>query len=158
MSEAEQRLREILRRPLERVIAPRSQARLATISAAFDRTGKLRADAFGSSLLLTRDVVIAGAAAVGANVAPPARMPQAGRVVRVYADAKVAPSGGEWTANLYADGAFVTSVSIGSGETAGTSAVSLAGARLESGALLSWTVVAANGAADVSLCVVYRPT
>jgi hypothetical protein len=156
VSDREQRLRDILRRPLEDVIAPRSQSRLATISTAFDRTGKVRPDALSSALLLARDVTVGGTASTGTAVAAPLRMPQAARVVRLYADARTAPSVGEYTADLYANGGYVASVSIASGLTAGVSSVSLPEALVESGALLTWNVTAASGAANVTLSIIYR--
>jgi hypothetical protein len=147
---------DILRTGLARTLANPTRIRLdKLLGTLLDNAGNLRPGAVGLAILLTRDAEIPGTAAVGTNVAPPKRMPQAGRIVRLDALARTAPSGGEFTARCYADGEEVGTVSIANGSTAGGSAVTyLASA----GDVLTWDVLAANGAAGVTLTASYRTT
>lgn len=150
-----QRLRDIMRPSVEAVINPRTQRRVATISTAFDHTGNLKPEAFPAEFVLTRDFSIIGTASTGAGGVTPKRMPQTGRVVRLYANAGTAPSGGEFTAQLYADGDHVASVSISNGQTSGVTPD--VNETIPAGSTLTWNVTTANGAANVELSLVYRP-
>lgn len=137
----------------DRIANPSRIARDKKVDAAFDNQGNLRAAAVGAAVLLTRDFEITGTATTGTSGTVPRRMPQSGRAVRLDASAGTAPSGGEFTAQLYANGSLVGSVSISNGETAGGSNLN---ATISAGAVLTWNVTTANGAADVGLSLVYR--
>lgn len=117
----------------------------------------LRPEVVGTALLLPLSFHIAGPAAAGSNVSTMIRLPQNALVSRIDADAKIAPSGGEFTAQLTADGATVEGarVSIADGATRGGTNV---GTALAAGAGLGINVTAANGAADISLTVTVRVT
>ena len=118
-----------------------------------DNAGNLRPGALTLALLLSRDTEITGAAAVGSNMVPPRRMPQDARIVRLDALARTAPTTGEFTARCYANGTEVGTVSIPNGSTSNGSVVSY---QSSGGDVLTWDVLAANGAADVTLSVSYR--
>lgn len=111
--------------------------------------------ALGTALSLTRDFDISGAVGTGTNVAQQRRVPQAVALWQLRADARTAPSGGECTLVLAADGVTVGTVSISAGATVGVSPLS---APVAAGALLTLNCTADNGAADISVCVAMRPS
>lgn len=117
----------------------------------------LRPEVVGTALLIPLSFQIPGVAATGTNVANMIRLPQNAIVTRIDADAKTAPGGGPFTAQLTANGAAVDDarVSIDDGATNGGSNV---GASLSAGARLGINVTAANGAANISLTVTVRVT
>lgn len=155
MSSEQQRLRAILRPGLERVINPRNVRRMATIATAFDDTGRVRPDAIGASLAFSVVTDLRGVVAVGTNVAIPRRLPQGCRLLRLDALARLGPTTGPFTAEVFVNGTFVERVSIASGQTSGGAPLSAVTA--EAGAVLTWNIIAAGGAQDVALGVVYAP-
>ena len=145
-------------RDLAEVLVPEEELEIINAARAVIRgDATLRSEVVGQALLLPLTFRISGTAAVGTNVAEMIRLPQNATISRVDADAKTAPSGGEFTAQLTADGAAVSgaSVSIVAGQTSGGSNV---GTAVSAGARLSLDVYAANLAANISITVTLRVT
>lgn len=120
-----------------------------------DRT--LRAEVVGRAAPQTETLRITGTASTGTNVGTSARLPADVVISRIDADAKTAPSGGEFTAELTADGGAIdgASVTIQPGQTTGGSNVNTA---VAGGVWLRLDCTAANSAANISITVTYRVT
>ena len=145
-------------RDLAEALVPEEELEIINAARAVIRgDATLRSEVVGQALLLPLTFRIAGTAAIGTNVAEMIRLPQNATIARVDADAKTAPSGGEFTAHLTADGALVSDarVSIAAGETSGGSNVSTA---VSAGGRLGIDVLAANSAANISITVTLRVT
>jgi hypothetical protein len=82
------------------------------------------------------------------------RLPQLSRPVRLYADAKGAPTVGSFVADLYSNGVFVDNVSIRQGEDSGFSELTTP---LPAFARLRVAIVTAAGAQSVTISLVYQP-
>lgn len=145
---------DILRTGLARTLANPARIKLdKLLGSLLDNAGNIKPGALNLALLLCRDTEITGAASIGTNVAPPRRMPQDARIVRLDALARSAPTTGEFAARCFANGVEVGTVSIPNGSTSNGSVVSFQSA---AGDVLTWNVISANGAADVTLSVSYR--
>lgn len=114
----------------------------------------MRPEAVGQAAQQTATLQIIGTAAVGTDVATNTHLPQAAVIDRVLAYAKTAPSGGEFTAVITANGVEVTRVTIPAGTTSNPSIG--VNTPVTANAVLGANVTAANGAADVALSVIYR--
>lgn len=151
-----QRLTEAMR-PVARAILPAAEQRKqASVHAAFKDSGDVKPEALERSLPpLMHTWWLSGAVSAGSNVN--AEIPLSGsiRITDLAIRAKTAPSGGELTVRLTANGAEVSTVSIQPGQTSGHSPISGANAIRPAGDVLRIDVVSANGAANVTVADTY---
>lgn len=117
----------------------------------------LRPEVVGQAAPQTETLLILGTASTGTNVGTAFRLPANAKITRLDADAHTAPSGGEFTAELTADGGAIddAKVTIQPGITTGGSNV---GTVVSGGVWLRLDCTADNGAADISITVTYRVT
>lgn len=154
---ADQELTRILvRTGVFRTLASPTRIRLDKfLQQALRDDGGIDAGVLGITLVVPYAWYLAGALSTGSNVTSEVVWPVSAAVRRLTARAKTAPSGGEATIQLEANGDVIGTVSIASGEQQGSSAV--ADATIHAGDVVRLNVTAANSAADVTVTLAYSP-
>ena len=118
------------------------------------RQGNIREEAVASAISVPIALDVAGALSAANDIGPARWAVQAVTIWQVRARVKTAPSGGECTLWLAADGTRIASVTIQAGATSGVSPVA---ADVDPGAMLTVDATVVNGAADLSLQIATRP-
>ena len=119
--------------------------------------GNIREEALPETFTFSEHLTIPGTVTVGTDrSATLPVMGQRGRLRTLVARAKTAPSGGECTVILTANGVDVAAVTLQPGET--KRATPVASAIVDAGADLQCRVTAANGAADITITAIFTPS
>ena len=118
-------------------------------------SGELRPEAANPTIpFQTLSWYVEGSVVADTSIEREMRLPQLSRPVRLYADAKGAPSVGSFVADLYSNGVFVDNVSIRQGEDSGFSELTTP---LPAFARLRVAIVTAAGAQSVTISLIFQP-
>lgn len=125
------------------------------VGSAINPDGTIREDALVNALPWQRiDFFIPGAVTTGTSLGGIFELPQGGRIRRVSARCRLAPSSGPFTGRLAVNGEVVDSGSIQPGET---SVVSGAAITVPPGGVVTLNVTSAGDCEDVTVTVHYAP-
>lgn len=123
-------------------------------ASAIRQDGRVEVSSLSDALLVQRvDFHIAGSAVNGTNVAQQFEVFQAGKLRKIVAHAKTAPSSAEFTAILTSGATVIENVSISNGQVRGSSNGHLQ--EIPGGGPLRINVTSAGGAANVTISVFY---